>query len=122
MKASLNCSPKAGWLLVVAALAIALPLSNAWADDRDKDWTFPKTEVPLGLNGSPFSVAPQTLAPGVSYYQVKRGSISTSDYWTVNIGFFLTQAAAQTAVNDLAAKGYMTRFDPAAGTHPNGDL
>jgi hypothetical protein len=121
MKASFSrCSLGSSWLFGIALL-IGFPFSNAWADG-DRDWTFPKSEIPLGVKGSSFSVAPQTLAPGVSYYQVKRGSISTTDYWTVNIGFFLTQAAAQTAASDLAARGYTTRLDPAAGTHPNGDL
>jgi Phosphodiester glycosidase/SPOR domain len=123
VKETLKMSFRARWLLVSSALVIALPLSNALADqDHDRDWKFPKTQVPLGSQNSPFSVTSQTVTPGVTYYQVKAGTISTSDYWTVNIGFFLTQAAAQTAVSDLAAKGFVTRFDPAAGTHADGTI
>jgi Phosphodiester glycosidase len=46
---------------------------------------------------------------------MKRGQADATDVWTVDLGFYASQAAAQDTVNHLATAGITTRFDASAG-------
>lgn len=83
-------------------------------------WTMPSTEAPLGQTGTPQSITSRPVAAGVTYYQIRRGAPSPSDFWTVNIGFYRSQGAAQADATTLNAAGFTIRFDPSAGMDTNG--
>jgi exopolysaccharide biosynthesis protein len=85
-------------------------------------WTMPSGEMPLGPTGSSQSVVARTVTNGVTYYRILRGSVSASDFWTVNIGFYRSRSAAQNDVHALTAAGFATRLDPSVGTHLNGTV
>nr|WP_239556364.1 phosphodiester glycosidase family protein [Dyella flava] len=78
--------------------------------------------MPLGPAGSTQRVVTQPVTSGVTYFHIQRGSVSASDFWTVNIGFYPTRAAAQHDVSALTAAGFTTRFDPSAGKNLDGTV
>ncbi len=85
-------------------------------------WTMPSTEAPLGPAGTRQSITSRPVTAGVTHYQIQRGTLSPNDFWTVNIGFYPTQAAAQNDAEALKALGFDTRFDRSAGTDIKGDV
>jgi exopolysaccharide biosynthesis protein len=85
-------------------------------------WKLPSADMPLGPPNAAQSVTTRTVTTGVTYYHIQRGSISASDFWTVNVGFYPTEAAAQNDVHALATSGITTRFDPSAGTNLKGNV
>jgi exopolysaccharide biosynthesis protein len=85
-------------------------------------WTMPTTDVPLGPVGAPQTITNQRVTAGVTYYQIKRGAQGPSDFWTVNIGFYPTKAAAQADAAAVTAAGFTTRFDQSAGTGTDGSI
>jgi exopolysaccharide biosynthesis protein len=87
-----------------------------------QSWTMPSSEMPLGPAGSTQHIAAQTVTNGVTYYHIQRGSVGAADFWTVNLGFYPTQAAAQNDVNALTAAGFATRWDASAGTNLHGKV
>lgn len=112
-------------LAVALPLALTLTLASCGGDDLTpaaQRWAMPGTELPLGPQGLAQSVSTQTLAAGVAYYQIKRGAASAADFWTVNLGFYATQAAAQADAANLAAAGFATRVDASAGTDLQGKV
>ncbi|TAM28704.1 MAG: phosphodiester glycosidase family protein [Paraburkholderia sp.] len=84
-------------------------------------WTMPSTDAPLGPAGTRQSITSRPVTAGVTYYQIQRGALSPNDFWTVNIGFYPTQDAAQADADALNALGFDTRLDRSAGTDIKGD-
>ncbi|WP_218892180.1 phosphodiester glycosidase family protein [Granulicella arctica] len=62
------------------------------------------------------------LTTGVSYYQIKRGEIDPSAFWTVNMGFFPTYAAAKLESDNLLRFAVAPRIDPSAGKKLGGSV
>jgi hypothetical protein len=85
-------------------------------------WAMPATDAPLGIAGVSQTMTSQSVTNGVTYYQVKRGAIDPMDFWTVNIGFYKAQAAAQVDATNIAAAGFTPRVDPSAGTDMLGQV
>lgn len=101
-------------LAVALPLALTLTLASCGGDDLTpaaQRWAMPGTELPLGPQGLAQSVSTQTLAAGVAYYQIKRGAASAADFWTVNLGFYATQAEA-TAAAARIAQATQNRYKP----------
>jgi hypothetical protein len=109
------------------AIGVSIPLISYGSDASvahppTKSWTMPAGEMPLGPNGSFQRVTAQALAAGVTYFHIQRGSISASDFWTVNVGFYPSQSAAKHDANALIAAGFTPRLDPSAGTNLEGKV
>ncbi|KEY58852.1 exopolysaccharide biosynthesis protein related to N-acetylglucosamine-1-phosphodiester alpha-N-acetylglucosaminidase [Serratia sp. DD3] len=83
-------------------------------------WKMPVDDAPLGYSGLSQTITSQPVTAGVTYYQVKRGELSADEYWTVNIGFYTTPAAAQADADAINAAGFTTRLDQSAGTNTSG--
>jgi hypothetical protein len=81
-------------------------------------WTMLATEVSLGPTGTAQTITSQPATSGVTYYEIKQGALSPNEYWTVNIGFYCTQAAQANAVA-LTVGGFTTQVDPSAGAGTN---
>lgn len=107
-------------LVSLNALVLAGCGSDVNNNTPTETWTMPSSDAPLGVAGTTQTVTSQPVTDGVTYYQVKRGSVSSSDFWTVNVGFYASQAAAQADATAITAAGFTTRFDQSAGTDENG--
>ncbi|KVE43503.1 phosphodiester glycosidase family protein [Burkholderia sp. BDU5] len=110
---------------LLPVVALTLTLASCGGDDLTpaaQRWAMPANEMPLGPQGLAQGVSSQSVATGVTYYQIKRGAPSAADFWTVNIGFYATQAATQTDAANLAAAGFTARVDASAGTDLQGNV
>ncbi|MDN7670954.1 phosphodiester glycosidase family protein [Burkholderia oklahomensis] len=110
---------------LLPVVALTLTLASCGGDDLTpaaQRWAMPANEMPLGPQGLAQGMSSQSVATGVTYYQIKRGAPSAADFWTVNIGFYATQAATQTDAANLAAAGFTTRVDASAGTDLQGNV
>ncbi|MDQ6920097.1 MAG: phosphodiester glycosidase family protein [Candidatus Dormibacteraeota bacterium] len=82
---------------VPAAAHTALPLGTSNAGDA---------ALPLGPASLQESRTTQVLSPGVTLTTVLRGYASSSDYWTINAGFFAARATADALAARLGAAGH----------------
>ncbi len=78
-------------------------------------WTLQPTPMPLGPADIAQSITTKDVTQGVRFAQIKRGALSASEYWTVNLGFFHDAEAAKADLAAIAALGFTPRLDPGAG-------
>lgn len=88
------------WILIVATTMLVLFACPSGALGAS---------MPLGPRGLPEARHSETLAPGVSYTDIRRGTTSGDEYFAVDVDFTLDPAeAAQTAAR-IAAEGDRAR-------------
>lgn len=92
-------------LLLAFSLGVAI-VPQAWA------WTLPDAELPLGSAGLQEERSATDVAPGVQHIHILRGGAAESQFWTIEIGFAATDAAAQELEEKLVAAGLEPRRDP----------
>lgn len=98
---------------ISAGLLLALSFSTAivppaWA------WTLPQAELPLGSTGLEEERNTQDVVKGVQHIHIVRRGAADSQFWTIEIGFAATEAAAGELEKKLVSAGLEPRRDPSA--------
>lgn len=104
---------------------IALSLLFVWSaygGRTGEGWRVPSTEAPLGIPGIRQTVTSKQVTAGITYYQIQRGEIDPSAFWTANLGFFPTLSAAKSESKTLLRLGVTARVDPSAGRNLDGSV
>jgi hypothetical protein len=68
-------------------------------------------ELPLGPRGLPETRTVSPVAPGVTYTRIERGFATARDFYTVDVAFTATRAAARALRRRLRDAGYAARVD-----------
>src|SRR5690242_8095093 len=92
--------------LVVALVALLLALPAPALATRG---------LPLGSPSLPETRTTDTLAPGVTYTRIVRGSLSPRDGWTVDVAVVAARADADTLAARLRAAGFDAEVAPLPG-------
>jgi hypothetical protein len=68
-------------------------------------------ELPLGPRGLPETRMVSPVAPGVTYTRIERGFATARDFYTVDVAFTATRAAARALRRRLRDAGYAARVE-----------
>jgi hypothetical protein len=100
--------------VVVLALGVlpALSASPARGATDAPPLDGPSGGLPLGPSGLPQVQTTTQLAPGATYTRIERGSMSPSDFWTVEVDVVGTNAEADALVARLEADGFDAYVHP----------
>lgn len=77
------------------------------------------SELPLGNPGLDESRASEQVAPGVTYTRIERGEQSKKDFYTVDVAFVSSRAAAEDVAARLRSDGYKPRIEEVADRAPD---